>query len=118
MAVFTSLAKFILPLLVIWSVFAVFLQMFSNGFDKMLDNAFASKQLVGSRETMITTWTGFEPVDKFLCLFLNFFYPIFDGKHPTLSLFTLQLSGQFIGTWILLIVESFRVGNAWRAVSL
>ena len=74
--------------------------------------------LLDSSEPMREGWTGIGPLDEQLRVLLGFFWPIFEGNLPTLGFLSLQFYGQLIAIWMLLLVESFRVANAWRLVSL
>lgn len=60
---------------------------------------------------MKQTYTGIGPVDKQLTTLVSFFYTAIDGNRADVSLSFLDLGGQVLAAWVLIMVESLRVGN-------
>ncbi|KAL8650368.1 MAG: hypothetical protein Q9210_003858 [Variospora velana] len=62
-------------------------------------------------------YTGVALVDYQLVVLTLFFYNLVDGSHPNASLQAYHFGGQIAAAWGLLVLESLRNGNKWRAVS-
>lgn len=116
----TRLTKGVLVSLAITGYLATWNFSFKNGqFDK-INTLIASPQpmLPESMIPMRTHWTGVKALDDGLVTFQAFFYPILSGQNPALSLVGFHFYGQGMATWLLMLVESFRVGNSWKPISL
>lgn len=113
-------AKITLPLLAVIGVLGTFKLAKDNGFIDLLNASLASARptLPDSILPLRTRWTGIAAIDKQAATFVSFFWACLDGKTPALSLQAVHFMGQGTALWVLLLVESFRVGNAWRLVSL
>lgn len=92
----------------------------NNGTFAMIGNLMKEENslLPGSEALLLKTFTGIEGVDKQLAVLGTFFAPIVDGKDASISLYALFGLGQFGAAWALLCMESMRLGNRWRLVSL
>lgn len=90
-----------------------------NGFFEIINRLTATKKptLPGSEIVMRTEWTGVQPIDEVLCSMIAFFWIVISGSSPTLSFQSVHFYGQGIATWLLMLVESFRVGNSWKFIS-
>ncbi|KIW14707.1 hypothetical protein PV08_07491 [Exophiala spinifera] len=60
---------------------------------------------------MKQTYTGIGPVDKQLTTLVSFFYTAIDGNRADVSLSFLDLGGQVLASWVLIMIEGLRVGN-------
>lgn len=116
----TGFAKLLLVALIAAGIMSTWKFSFENGTFDTIDKATAGTEatLPGSSIVMRTRWTGIGLIDQQLSVLLAFFWPIFQGDYPPLCFLTLQFYGQWIAIWILLLVESFRIANAWRIISL
>ncbi|KAK4943508.1 hypothetical protein LTR10_016999 [Elasticomyces elasticus] len=65
---------------------------------------------------MKQTYTGIGPVDKQLTILVSFFYTAIDGNRADVSLSFLYLGGQVLAAWVLVIIESLRVGNQGKFI--
>ncbi|KAI4112758.1 MAG: hypothetical protein LQ345_006141 [Seirophora villosa] len=62
-------------------------------------------------------YIGIAPVDYQLTALTLFFYNVVDGSHPHASLQAYHFGGQIAAGWGLLVLESLRNSNRWRAIS-
>lgn len=113
-----TLAKSALPLLITAAVYGTHKLANENGLFALIDSAIAARQAPDVDYALQTHWTGIEGIDNLFSLLLTFFLPAVNGKHPTVTLQGAYFFGQLISLYTLMVVESFRVGNAWKAVSL
>lgn len=60
---------------------------------------------------MKTKYTGIGPIDGQLTSLVAFFYTATDGNRPDVSLLGLDLGGQVIAAWVLMVLESLRKSN-------
>jgi len=74
--------------------------------------------LPGSTALLLTKYTGYKRIDGQLATLVTFFSPLFDTNHAALNLFTIFGFGQFGAVWTLMMMESMRMGNKGKAVSL
>jgi hypothetical protein len=72
----------------------------------------------GTEDLLLMKYTGIKPLDRQLAVLVTFFAPVVDVKYPALNLFSIWGFGQFGGVWTLMVMESMRMGNKGRAVSL
>jgi hypothetical protein len=63
-------------------------------------------------------YTGLKALDRQLTVLVAFFAPVVDFKNPALNLFAIWGLGQFGAVWTLMVMESMRMGNKGKAVSL
>ena len=110
----------ILPLLSLTGAFGGFILGGSNGTFKSITAFVASEgsSFPGSSDLLIKKYTGFGFIDHQLTVLVTFFAPVLDSSYGALTLFSIAGFGQFGGVWTLLVMESLRVGNKGRAVSL
>jgi hypothetical protein len=92
--------------------YAIFYFSYINGLDALGRESIESGKLPGVNEPLRTVYTGIEPVDHLLALLTTFFYPSLDGQNPGLLLHSIGFSGTFGATWTLVVLESWRKGNA------
>ncbi|CAG8241465.1 unnamed protein product [Penicillium salamii] len=92
--------------------YAIFYFSYINGLDALGHNSIDSGKLPGVNEPLRTVYTGLEPVDNLLTLLTTFFHPSLDGQNPGLLLHSIAFSGSFGAAWTLVVLESWRKGNA------
>lgn len=83
-----------------------------NGLDALARKSIESGKLPTIDAPLRTVYTGIDAVDHVLVLLTTFFYPALDGKNPGLLLHGVGFSGTFGATWTLIVMESWRNGNA------
>ncbi|KAJ5682179.1 hypothetical protein N7462_005344 [Penicillium macrosclerotiorum] len=104
--------KIVLFSLSAFALYAIFYFSYVNGLDELARHAVASGKLPGLDAPLRTLYTGFEPIDHILTLLTTFFYPSLDGQSSTLMLHSIGFSGTFGAAWTLMVLESWRKGNA------
>lgn len=72
----------------------------------------------GSNQPLLKNYTGVKSLDTQLAALVTFFAPVVDLNDAPLALFSLFGLGQFGAAWTLLVMESMRLGNRKRVVSL
>jgi hypothetical protein len=72
----------------------------------------------GSNELLLKTYTSIGFIDQQLAVLVTFFARVLDSTHNALTLFSIAGFGQFGGVWTLMVMESMRMGNKSKAVSL
>ena len=72
-------------------------------------------ELPGTNAPLLLRYTGFKAVDYRLSTLVVFSAPVLDLSHGDLTLFGLHGFGQFGAAWTLMMMESMRVGNRFRA---
>lgn len=97
--------------------YAIFYFSYINGLDELGKKAVESGKLPSINEPLRSVYTGVEPVDKILTLLTAFFYPSLDGSNPGLLLHSIGFSGTFGAAWTLVVLESWRKGNAGTIVA-
>lgn len=83
-----------------------------NGLEELGNKTVDSGKLPGLNAPLRSLYTGIEPIDSVLTLLTVFFYPALDGQSPTLFLHSIAFSGTFGAAWTLVVLESWRKGNA------
>lgn len=111
-------AKATLPTLFFIAVGGTHYLMTKNGTMNLIETSIRAKKLPGTTKTLRTRWTGIKRVDNLISLFVLFFMPLVDYKTPGLSMHGLHFGGQLASYWILVVIESFRVGNVGKAVAM
>jgi len=113
-------AKLLLPALAIVGFLGTHKLAMDNGLYKMIavNLKSSSPQLEGTNFSQRTQWTGFKAIDSHLSLMVSFFWPMLSGNIPNLTLMSTHFLGQGMSIWMLMLIETFRVGNTWRLVSL
>jgi hypothetical protein len=94
------------------TLYAIWYFAFANGLLAQNDIVIASGKLPGTNDPLRTVYTGIGPVDRLLTLLTIFFYPALDGQSPGLLVHSLGFSGTFGAAWTLVVLESWRKGNA------
>ena len=92
--------------------YAIFYFSYINGLDALGHKSIESGKLPTLDAPLRTVYTGIEVVDHTLTLLVTFFYPTVDGSRPGLLLHGIGFSGTFGATWTLIVLESWRKGNA------
>ncbi|QDS76170.1 hypothetical protein FKW77_007745 [Venturia effusa] len=118
MSLTLQLAKITLPTLFLTALGGTHYLMSKNGTMDLISTSIRAKKLPGTNKTLRTRWTGIKRIDNLLSLFVLFFMPLVDYKTPGLSMHGLHFGGQLASYWILVVIESFRLGNRGRAVAL
>lgn len=112
----TSLIKLTLPLLCIYTIYALFIFSERNGLFPLIREAIESRTLPTGRNgngtvPLRTIFTGNKPLDHGLASIAPFFWPAIDGSTPELSLYALEVAGSFGAAWVLVTMEGWRTGN-------
>lgn len=115
-----TVMKYILPLFSLFALYAIFLVAHTNGLRGLARASIAAKILPDPTESLPlrTVYTGIEPVDRILVTLTTFFWTVFDGSNPSLLLYCICFAGAFGSAWVLVTLESWRRGNAWRVAAL
>lgn len=92
--------------------YAIFYFSYINGLDALGRKSIESGTLPSIDAPLRSVYTGIEEVDHVLTLLTTFFYPTLDGSNPGLLLHGVGFSGTFGATWTLIVLESWRKGNA------
>ncbi|CAG8897575.1 unnamed protein product [Penicillium egyptiacum] len=92
--------------------YAIFYFSYINGLDALGRKSIESGKLPSIDAPLRTVYTGIKEVDHVLTLLTTFFYPALDGNNPGLLLHGVSFSGTFGATWTLIVLESWRKGNA------
>ncbi|KAJ5841147.1 hypothetical protein N7534_010977 [Penicillium rubens] len=92
--------------------YAIFYFSYINGLDALARRSIESGKLPSFDAPLRTVYTGIKEVDHVLTLLTTFFYPALDGNNPGLLLHGVGFSGTFGATWTLIVLESWRKGNA------
>jgi hypothetical protein len=74
--------------------------------------------LPGSDDPILRKLTGIGPLDYQLQILVTFFAPVVNTSNTNLTLFSILGLGQFGAAWTLLMMESMRLGNKGKAISL
>lgn len=104
--------RYILFSLSAFVFYAIFYFSYINGLEELGHKAMDSGKLPGLNEPLRTLYTGVEPIDRLLTQLTTFFYPALDGQSPTLLLHSIGFAGTFGAAWTLVVLESWRRGNA------
>jgi hypothetical protein len=114
----TATMRYVLFSLSAFVFYTIFYFSYTNGLDALGHKAIDSGKLPGVNAPLRTLYTGVEPIDRILTLLTVFFYPSLDGQSPTLLLHSIGFSGTFGAAWTLVVLESWRKGNAGTIVAL
>lgn len=104
--------RYILFSLSAFVFYAIFYFSFHNGLHELGHKAVESGKLPGLNEPLRRVYTGVESLDRLFSLLTIFFYPSLDGSSATLFLHSIGFSGTFGAAWTLVVLESWRKGNA------
>ena len=72
----------------------------------------------GERYPLKSTFTGIRGIDDQLKVLVIFFLPVVDGSAPSTSLQSLHFGGQLVAAYTLCMIESLRMGNRGKIISL
>jgi hypothetical protein len=90
-----------------------------NGtFDIVQDVVAQNGFFPGTRDSLLTFYTGYKPLDSHLAGLVTFFAPVVDLRNGDLTLAGIFGLGQIGAAWALMMLESLRLGNKGRIVSL
>ncbi|KGO78185.1 hypothetical protein PITC_034000 [Penicillium italicum] len=92
--------------------YAIFYFASINGLHELGRKSIGSGKLPSIDAPLRTVYTGIEAIDHVFTLSTTFSYPTLDGHNPGLSLHGIGFSGIFSASWTLIILESWRKGNA------
>lgn len=111
--------KLLLPVCIFLGLISTLKAGADNGLFDLINGAYEHKYptLVDSTIELRTAWTGFKPVDVFLASMIVFFSTLFEPANASTTLSSLHFYGLILTGWFLILVESNRVGNAWRLLS-
>ncbi len=111
---------FILPFLSLLGGYGTWCLGSYNGTFNAIVALIASKdpKFPGSAELLVRTYTDVQWLDRHLSILVTFFAPVVDRDQGALTIFSVMGFGQFGAVWTLMVMESLRMGNRWRAVSL
>lgn len=112
------MAKYLLLSLSLSVFYFIFYYADINGLRALGDAAVAAKKVPGTNYPLRTEYTGLPLTDKLLTTLTVFFWPTVDGSHPALFIHSLAFSGTFAAAWVLVTLETWRVGNAWSLAGL
>ena len=104
--------RYVLFALSAWVPYAIFYFASINGLDALSRKSIESGKLPSIDAPLRTVYTGVEAIDHVFTLLTTFFYPMLDGHNPGLLLHSFGFSGTFGETWTLIVLESWRKGNA------
>ncbi|KAI9834083.1 MAG: hypothetical protein M1819_003368 [Sarea resinae] len=118
MASIRSIAGVVLPVLPVVAVYGFLSLANQDGFADTIAQLYEPGQsLPGTDLPVKQSYTGVKQLDHVLIALVGFFWTVVDGNAPETSLYTFHFVGSMTALWLLLMVESERVGNRWRAVS-
>ncbi|KAL6231537.1 hypothetical protein BDW75DRAFT_219913 [Aspergillus navahoensis] len=109
--------KLILPLLSALVFYTIFYLFEINGASKLVKESIASGKLPASDASLRKVYTGIAPLDELLTVLIVFFWPATDGSNVSLLVHALGFAGTFGSAWVLVTLESWRRGNAWKLVA-
>jgi hypothetical protein len=109
----STLTNTVLLLTAACAVYALWMVPFQNGLiAQLLDLQTADSHLPGSRSVRARQYyTGIKPIDNQILIMVGFFWPGIDGSRVDISLVLLDLVAQAVATWVLVTIESLRIGN-------
>lgn len=117
----TTLAKFTLPLFSIAGYYCTWIFSEESGYFAMARQVRdrVPQYLPGTEAPIKLVYTGIRyPIDHYLSLLATLFWPVVDGSSPHLSLQAFQFAFQFMALWTVFEMETRRLGNKGRVISL
>jgi hypothetical protein len=87
-----------------------------DGLTKLLSHD--NLKFPGTEDQFLMNYTGLKALYRQLRVLVAFFAPVVDVNNPSLNLFAIWGLGQFGAVWTLMVMESMRMGNKGKAVSL
>ena len=117
-----AMTRFALPITALLAVsafgFFSILHLFElNGTAQIIrDSVEAGFLFSDTGEPLRRDYTGFAPLDAFLCILVRFFHTSASGESPALSVFTIYFAGQVLATHTILVLEGAREGNVGTAL--
>lgn len=109
-----------LPLLSIAGAYGTWVLGAQNGTFQILTDILSQRhaQFPGTEATLVRHYTMISAIDHQLQILVAFFAPVVGSGNNSLVLFGIMGAGQFGATWTLLMMESQRLGNKGKLVSL
>jgi hypothetical protein len=97
----------------VWAVYVLWIVPYQNGLLKsLIDLQKPGTYLPGTKMVpMRHHYTGIKPLDNQIAMMVAFFWPALDGSRVDVSLVFLEIVTQAMATWVLVTIESVRVGN-------
>ncbi|KAI6709929.1 hypothetical protein PZA11_005257 [Diplocarpon coronariae] len=110
----------LLPTLALLGAYCTWTLASCNGTFKSIFALIASEnpKFPGTDDALLTAYTDVGWLDRQLTVLVTFFAPVVDLDQGALTLFTIFATGQFGAVWTLMVMESMRMGNRGRVVSL
>ncbi|KAB8227331.1 uncharacterized protein BDW43DRAFT_316918 [Aspergillus alliaceus] len=90
----------------LFAAYAKYYQSFQNGFIDLLSSMADRKSLSGLPGGLQEDYTGIRPLDQFMTACNVFFWPVFQGGSPTLSLYGVAFASAMVPMWLLIVVET------------
>ena len=118
---FSTFVKYALPFLSAAGYYCLWVISERNGlFDQLRQVQDADPPLLPGTDVPIKrVYTGIAvPVDHYLATLVTLFWPAVDGSSQNLSLHAYEFAGQVMAMWILLGIETRRLGNRGKIISL
>ncbi|TVY21819.1 Citreoviridin biosynthesis protein D [Lachnellula arida] len=114
-----TIVLILLPVLSLWGAYGTWGLARSNGLLTAIPALFAEElpKFPGTEVPLLLRYTGFKAIDYRLSTLVVFSAPVLDLSHADLTLFGVHGFGQFGAAWTLMMMESMRMGNRFRAVS-
>jgi hypothetical protein len=103
------MSRVIRPVLIILASVALYTKYylsFQNGFIDLLSTMGSQGSLAGIQGGLRSHYTGLGPLDGFLKACNVFFWPIFHGTSPALSLYAIAFAGSMIPMWLILLMHT------------
>jgi hypothetical protein len=108
-----TIPKTILLLFGVWAIYTLWIVPYQNGLlTSLIDLQKPGTFLPGTK--MVPTrhyYTGIKTLDNQIATMVAFFWPALDGTRVDVSLVFLEIVTQAMATWVLVTIESLRVGN-------
>ena len=108
-----TISKAILLLSFAWAVYVLWIVPYQNGLlTAALDIQMPGANLPGSKLVPARHhYSGVRVLDNQITTMTGLFWPALDGSRADVSLVFLEIATQAMATWILVTIESLRVGN-------
>ncbi len=108
-----TIPKTILLLSAAWAVYTLWIVPYENGLlTSLLDLSKPGASLPGSERVPARHhYTGVKPIDNQIGTMVGLFWPALDGSRVDVSLVFLEIVTQAMVAWVLVTIESLRVGN-------
>jgi hypothetical protein len=117
---YRTIVLILLPLLALLGGYGTWALGARNGTFDMLIALLGQNEpkFLETQDPLLMKYTGIKALDHQLTVLVTFFAPVVDIKNPALNLFAIWGLGQFGALWTLMVMESMRMGNKGKAISL